>query len=63
MNDLEKELRLIKLDKEKTKSKKDQFIKEIRGGLGDHIKKSGNKIKKIKKSLFKRLMGKLMKMF
>tara|TARA_R110000824_G_scaffold321432_1_gene508264 strand:- start:152 stop:343 length:192 start_codon:yes stop_codon:yes gene_type:complete len=63
MDELDKELRLIKADKEKTKFKKNQFIKEIRDGLGDHIKKSGNKIKKIKKPLFQRFVDKLMKMF
>ena len=49
MKEIEKEKRLIDLDIEKTKLKKEQFIKEIRSGLGDHIKKTGNKITKIKR--------------
>ena len=48
MDEFEKEKRLMKLDRETTKRKKEQFIKEIRGGLGEHIKRSDNKIKKIK---------------
>ena len=63
MDKFEKERRLIDLDKERTQLKKEQFIKEIRSGLGDHIKKSGNKIKKIKKSWCKRFLDKLIKMF
>jgi len=51
------------LDKEKTQLKKEQFIKEIRSGLGEHIKKSGNKIKKIKKSWWRGFIDKLIKMF
>tara|TARA_R110000824_G_scaffold178720_2_gene358546 strand:+ start:2999 stop:3199 length:201 start_codon:yes stop_codon:yes gene_type:complete len=66
MDELKKEKRLIELDKEKTKFKKEQFIKKIRGGLGDHIKKSGNKIKrikKVKKSCLRRVIDKIMEMF
>jgi len=66
MNEIEKEKSLIDLDKEKTKLKKKQFIKEIRGGLGDHIKKRGNKfnrIKKIKKSWVRRVIDKIMEVF
>ena len=44
MDEFERERRLIYLDKDKTQLKKEQFIKEIRGGLGDHIKQHGNKI-------------------
>ena len=66
MDELEKEKRLIEVDKEKTKLKKERFIKEIRSGLGDHIKKTGNKIKKtkkVKKSYLKILIDKIMKVF
>jgi hypothetical protein len=63
MDEAQKELRLIKLDKEKTELKKKQFIKEIRGGLGEHIKKSGNKITKIKKSKIRRFWDKLVEIF
>jgi len=63
MDQFEKERRLMFLDKEKTQLKKEQFIKEIRSGLGEHIKKSGNKIKKIKKSSWRRFLDRLIKMF
>ena len=63
MDEFEKEKRLMDLDRERTELKKKQFIKEIRGGLGEHIKRSGNKIKKIKKPLFKRWLDKIMKVF
>jgi hypothetical protein len=63
MDQFEKERRLMFLDKEKTQLKKEQFIKEIRSGLGEHIKKSGNKIKKIKKSWWRGFIDKLIKMF
>jgi hypothetical protein len=63
MNELEKEKRLIDRDKKMTQLKKKQFIREIRGGLGDHIKKNGNKIKKLKKSPFRRFIDKIMEMF
>jgi len=63
MDKFENERRLIYLDKERTQLKKEQFIKEIRSGLGDHIKKSGNKIKKIKKSWCRRFLARLIKMF
>ncbi len=66
MNEIEKEKSLIDLDKEKTKLKKKQFIKEIRSGLGDHIKKTGNKITKIKrkeKSCLRKVIDKIMEIF
>ena len=63
MDEFEKERRLINFDTEKTQHKKEQFIKQIRGGLGNHIKKSGNKVKKIKKSLLRRFLDKLMEIF
>lgn len=63
MDEFEKEKRLIELDKEKTELKKEQFIKQIRGGLGDHIRKTGGQVKKVKKSPFKRFLIKLMEIF
>tara|TARA_Y100000310_G_C20625362_1_gene785560 strand:+ start:945 stop:1145 length:201 start_codon:yes stop_codon:yes gene_type:complete len=66
MKEIEKEKRLIDLDIEKTKLKKEQFIKEIRSGLGDHIKKTGNKITKIKreeKSWLRKVIDKIMEVF
>ncbi len=63
MDEFEKERRFIKLDKERTQLKKEQFIKEIKSGLGEHIRRSGNKIKKIKKSWWRRFIDKLIKMF
>jgi hypothetical protein len=63
MDEIEKEKRLMDLDREKTELKKEQFIKQIRSGLGEHIKKTGGHVKKIKKSPFKRFLNKLMEIF
>ncbi len=63
MDELKREENLIKFDKEKTILKKEQFINEIRNGLGEHIKKNGNKITKIKKSRWSRMMSKIKQMF
>ena len=63
MDEIEKEMRLMSFDEGKTKVKKEKFIKEIRGGLGEYIKKTGNKIKKIKKSRFQRFIDRLMEIF
>ena len=63
MDEFEKEVRSIELEKEKTQLKKEQFIKEIRAGLGERIKKNGNKITKIKKSRFQRFIDKIMDIF
>lgn len=63
MDEIEKEKRLMNLDREKTELKKEQFIQQIRGGLGEHIKKTGSQVKKIKKSPFKRFLNKLMEIF
>ena len=38
MDELKREENLIRFDKEKTELKKEQFINEIRNGLGEHIK-------------------------
>ena len=53
----------IQLEKLKTELKKEKFIKDIKGGLGEHIKINGGDIKKIKKSVLKRFWEKLLKVF
>ena len=63
MDEIKKEQNLIALDKEKTQLKKEQFIREIRNGLGEHIKQNGNKVTKIKVSWWKRILNKLSKLF
>ena len=63
MDESKREENLIKFDKEKTVLKKEQFINEIRNGLGEHIKKNGNKITKIKKSRWGGMISKIKQMF
>jgi len=63
MDEFERELRMMDLEREKTELKKEQFIKQIRSGLGDHIKKTGGKVKKVKKSAFRRFLIRLMEIF
>jgi hypothetical protein len=63
MEEYKKEENLIAFDKEKTKLKKEQFIEEIRNGLGEHIKKNGNKVTKIKVSWWVRLKRKMKNIF
>ena len=63
MDPFKKEKQLIKFDEEKTELKKEQFIKKIKEGLGEHIKNHGNKINNIHKSPWKRFMDKLMEIF
>lgn len=63
MDSIKKEKQLMKFDEEKTELKKEQFIKKIKEGLGDHIKNHGNKINNIRKSPWKRFMDKLMEIF
>ena len=63
MNELKREENLIRFDKEKTELKKEQFINEIRNGLGEHIKNNGNKITKIKRSRWSRFISKIKQMF
>jgi hypothetical protein len=63
MDKIKREENLIALDKEKTQLKKEQFINEIRNGLGEHIKKKGNKVTKIKVSWWVRLKRKITKLF
>jgi hypothetical protein len=50
-------------EKEKTQLKKEQFIRKIKGGLGEHIRSNGGKVTKIKKSKWKKFWEKLMKVF
>lgn len=63
MDEIKKEQNLIALDKEKTQLKKEQFIREIRNGLGEHIKQNGNKVTKIKVSWWNRTLNRLSKLF
>lgn len=63
MDEIEREEKLIQFDREKTELKKEQFIREIRNGLGDHIKKNGNKVNKIKRSRWERFWNKVKQMF
>ena len=63
MDEFERETRMMELEREKTELKKEQFIKQIRSGLGDHIKKTGGKVKKVKKSAFRRFLIRLMEIF
>lgn len=53
----------IELEKLKTQLKKESFIREIKNGLGDHIKNNGNKIKKIKKSRLKKFWERFLNIF
>jgi predicted site-specific integrase-resolvase len=63
MDDFEKIDRDIEYEKQKTQLKKEKFIKDIKSGLGNHIKNNGGRIKKIKKSKFKRFFERLMEIF
>ena len=63
MDPFKKEKQLMKFDEEKTELKKEQYIKKIKEGLGEHIKNHGNKINNIRKSPWKRFMDKLMEIF
>jgi hypothetical protein len=53
----------IEAEKEKTQLKKEQFIKQIKNGLGDNIKVNGGKINKIKKSKLRKFWERLMDVF
>ena len=63
MDPINKEEHFIKFEREKTELKKDQFIKQIKTGLGEHIKNHGNKIHTLKKTPWRRFMDKLMEIF
>ena len=47
----------------KTSLAKTQFIDEIKSGLGEEIKKSGNKVEVIKPSIWKRIRLIIKKLF
>ena len=63
MDAIERERFGIEMDREKTQLKKEQFIREIKNGLGEHIKKNGNKVKKIKRSKWENFWLKVKKIF
>ncbi len=63
MDEIKREENLMALEREKTQLKKEQFINEIRNGLGEHIKKNGNKITSIKKSRWKKILSIFCKIF
>ena len=53
----------IEAEKIRTQLKKEQFIKQIKSGLGDHININGGKIKKIEKSFLRRFWDRLINVF
>jgi len=53
----------MEAEKEKTQLKKEQFIRKIKGGLGEHIRSNGGKVTKVKKSKWEKFWEKLMKVF
>jgi hypothetical protein len=63
MNEFRKINADMEAEKEKTQLKKEQFIRKIKGGLGEHIRNNGGKVTKIKKSKWKKFWEKLMKVF
>jgi glucose-1-phosphate thymidylyltransferase len=62
-NEFEKVNGDIEAERIRTQLKKEQFIKQIKSGLGDHIKTNGSKIKKIKKSFLRRFWERLINVF
>lgn len=53
----------MEAEKMKTELKKEQFIRQIKSGLGDHIKHNGGKVKRIEKSRFRKFWEKLLDIF
>jgi hypothetical protein len=53
----------VLVEKYKTALKKNQFINEIRNGLGDEIKKNGGKVIIRKKPIYKRVIESISKLF
>ena len=53
----------IEAEKEKTQLKKVQFIRQMKSGLGNHIKYNCGKVTKIKKSKLRKFWERLMKVF
>ena len=47
----------------KTELKKEQFIRKIKSGLGEHIKKNGGKVNKVKKSKIRKFWERFMDIF
>jgi hypothetical protein len=63
MNEFEKTNGDIEAEKIRTQLKKEQFIKQIKSGLGEHIKHNGGKVKKVKKSFLRRFWERLINVF
>jgi hypothetical protein len=63
MDQFEKELSIMELDKLKTINEKKKLINEIRNGLGEEIKKTRGKIEIKKKSKFTKIMESIFKLF
>jgi hypothetical protein len=63
MNEFKKISADIEAEKIRTELKKEQFIKQIKSGLGDYIKSTGGKVQKIEKSRLRKFWEKLMKVF
>ena len=63
MNEFEKVNGDIEAERIRTQLKKEQFIKQIKSGLGDHIKNNGSKIKKVRKSFLRRFWDRLINVF
>ena len=63
MDEFQKVDRDIDSEKQKTQLKKEKFIKDIKSGLGNHIKYNGGQVNKVKKSKFNRFWERLMNMF
>jgi hypothetical protein len=63
MDQFEKELSIMELDKLKTINEKKKLISEIKNGLGEEIKKTRGKIEVKKTSVLTRIMEKLFKLF
>ena len=53
----------MEADRLKTELKKEQFIRQIKSGLGEHIKHNGGKVKKVEKSRFRKFWEKLLDIF
>jgi len=63
MDPIKKERNLIELDKEITQLKKEQFIQQIKKGLGEKIKNNGNQFHKMKVSRWKQFIRRLKSIF
>jgi hypothetical protein len=63
MDELKKIQSDLELENLKTQLKKEQFIKQMKSGLGEHIKNNGGKVNVIKKSKLKKFWEKILKIF